>query len=777
MNLFDLMAKITFDSSQYDKGVDSAKSKASELASKIGSGLKAAAKIGTAAISAVAAGITALTKASIENYAEYEQLVGGVETLFKNSANIVQQYAANAYKTAGLSANEYMETVTGFSASLLQSLEGDTEAAARAADQAIIDMSDNANKMGTAMESIQNAYAGFAKGNYTMLDNLKLGYGGTKEEMARLLNDAADLNEDFRKELDKNGDSFANVVEAIHIVQSEMGITGTTAKEAASTISGSTAAMKSAWSNLVTGIADDNAQFDVLVNNFVDSVGTVAENILPRVETALDGVANLVDKLVPVIVDKVPSLIESVLPKIANSAVNIVDTFLEGLRTNSGKISKTVIDVAMTLITGLGDLIPEMIQTGAWLLESLMEGIASNTPKIVAGITKMFDDLIGVLTDLVPELLIVGADMLLTLAQGLSDSLPDMIPKLVEVITWIAQWLVDPYVIGQIVDAGIAIMLGLTEGIVRSIPVLLKNIPAIIKNLVTSLIQNVPKLISAAKEMVGMFVDGIKEAWFKKKEEASASFTGFIDKVRAFFTQKIPEIINNIGRWFSELPDKIAYWLGFAIGKIAEWGQNAVEWVETEVPKIIENVVTFFAELPDKIKAWLNEVITKIKDWVTETINTIVQKVPEIIDKIVEFFEELPEKIKEIGTNIVNGLYEGIKNAWDSFTEKITGMFDNFVQGLKDGLNISVDAKTNNSNVDVRRRTVPDGKHRTGLDYVPFDGYIAELHKGEKVLTAQEAKGYTGNTIPVTNNFYGGYTERDGAKIARSINRQLGLLV
>ena len=237
---------------------------------KFSSAFGAALKVGGAAIAAGAAALGKVASEAISGYADYEQLVGGVETLFADSADVVQQYASNAFKTAGLSANEYMETVTSFSASLLQSLGGDTAKAAQVGDMAISDMADNANKMGSSMESIQNAYQGFAKQNYTMLDNLKLGYGGTKTEMERLLADASKLSG-----VEYNIDSLSDVYEAIHVVQEEMGITGTTAKEAYETISGSLATTKAAWSNLLVGIADENADFPALINNFVESASEI----------------------------------------------------------------------------------------------------------------------------------------------------------------------------------------------------------------------------------------------------------------------------------------------------------------------------------------------------------------------------------------------------------------------------------------------------------------------------------------------------------------------
>ena len=318
MNLMDLFIKIGVD--------DQASEKISEIGGKIKSGLATAAKVGAVAVTAASAAVASLAKTSIEGFAEYEQLVGGVETLFKQSSDTVMGYAKNAYKTAGLSANDYMNTVTSFSASLLQSLGGDTKAAAKYADMAITDMSDNANKLGTDMSLIQNAYQGFAKQNYTMLDNLKLGYGGTKEEMQRLLEDAEKLSG-----IKYDISSYADIVDAIHVVQTEMGITGTTAKEASTTIQGSVSSMKSAWKNLVVGISDDTQDFDQLVDDFVESVGTAADNILPRVEKALDGVASLVEKLAPKIVQKLPALVRKILPGIVSAASDVINSLMDAL--------------------------------------------------------------------------------------------------------------------------------------------------------------------------------------------------------------------------------------------------------------------------------------------------------------------------------------------------------------------------------------------------------------------------------------------------------------
>lgn len=333
------------DSSGAESDAKSLSGKLEGIASKT---LGTVSKITAGMVTAATGAVAVLTKLSIEQYAEYEQLVGGVETLFKNSSDKVMDYANNAYQTAGMSANEYMSTITGFAASLLQGLGGDTEKAAQIGNLAVTDMADNANKMGTAIENIQNAYQGFAKQNYTMLDNLKLGYGGTKEEMQRLLADASKLSG-----VEYSIGNFSDIIEAIHVVQTELGITGTTALEASTTIEGSFNSMKSAWTNLLTGMADDNANFDVLVDNLVNSMSSFGQNLLPRVEIAINGISQLIDKLLPPIIDKLPELINSILPGMLDAGVNVVSSLGNGILESLPTILDLGIEVIQTLINGI----------------------------------------------------------------------------------------------------------------------------------------------------------------------------------------------------------------------------------------------------------------------------------------------------------------------------------------------------------------------------------------------------------------------------------------
>ena len=307
-------------------------------ASKAGELMATMAKATTAAVGAAAAGLAALTKSAVGHYADYEQLVGGVETLFKDSDSIVMGYAEEAYKNAGLSANAYMETITSFSASLIQSLGGDTKAAAEIGNQAIVDMSDNANKMGTDMAMIQNAYQGFAKGNYTMLDNLKLGYGGTASEMARLINDSGILGDEMINLADKQNlgaalqeVGFARITQAIHIMQERMGIAGTTQLEAASTISGSIGMMKAAWENFLTGMANPDADFSKLTEDLVNSIITVADNLIPRI---VETVPRIVDGLMAVmgtLSGYMPEIISSILPALISGAASLVASLMSEL--------------------------------------------------------------------------------------------------------------------------------------------------------------------------------------------------------------------------------------------------------------------------------------------------------------------------------------------------------------------------------------------------------------------------------------------------------------
>lgn len=377
-----------------------------------------------AGIKAVASGIKSLISGAIEGYGEYEQLVGGVETLFGSSADTVIKNAENAYKTAGLSANSYMETVTSFSASLLQSMGNDTEAAAKKADQALTDMSDNANKMGTDMSSIQNAYQGFAKQNYTMLDNLKLGYGGTKEEMERLIDDANALNAAQGNYTNYSIESYADIVDAIHTVQTEMGITGTTALEASTTIEGSINAMKAAYANFITGLGDQNADIGALTEELIKTAGTVAENVLPVIENVVKNIAETVKKQGPDMITKFVAYATEKLPDILNLGLQLVLSLVKGLAQNLPQLVQGTLTMVDTIVKAFVDSLPDIIEVGKDIVRGVWEGITALGSWLYDKVSSFFSGIVdgvkGMLGIHSPSRVFagIGQNMALGLGQG-----------------------------------------------------------------------------------------------------------------------------------------------------------------------------------------------------------------------------------------------------------------------------------------------------------------------------------------------------------------------
>lgn len=411
--------------------------------------------------------------------------------------------ADNAYKTAGLSANNYMEQVTSFSASLLQATGKDTEKAANVADMAMTDMADNANKMGTAMESIQNAYQGFAKQNYTMLDNLKLGYGGTKEEMQRLLADAEKLTG-----VKYDIDNLADVYSAIHAVQDELGITGTTAKEASTTIQGSVGMMKGAWDNLLVGVADDNADFDALMNNFVDSVVTVGENVIPRVETIIGGTGTLLSSMIlnlgPMLIETVPEVIDEALPLITTAA----GTLLSSLVGVTPEIVNSVIAVLPQIVNGILMFSPELLNAGILIIMSLINGLNGAAPEILDTMVSVIFLLVSSVTepDMLTSLVMSAVTLILTLANGLIDAVPQLLPAIPVIITNIVIALIN--LLPELIPVAIQLMTFWGKELITAIPILVNMLP-IIFDAIISAFESVD-WSSIGKNIIDGLINGLK---------------------------------------------------------------------------------------------------------------------------------------------------------------------------------------------------------------------------------------------------------------------------
>lgn len=420
-------------------------------------------KLMASAIKKAAEELVDLSKQAIQGFAEQEQLIGGVDTLFKTSSKQVQQYANEAYKTAGLSANEYMETVTSFSASLLQSLGGDTAKAAAYADRAVTDMSDNANKMGTDMASIQNAYQGFAKQNYTMLDNLKLGYGGTKTEMERLIADASAMTAEQEKlnvAVDAGDLSFGNIVNAISVMQEHLGIAGTTAEEAEKTIDGSAKAMKSAWQNLVTGMANENLDLSALIENFVESIQTfLDDNLIPRIQTMVPRMVEALTQLIGAMTPYIAPALQMLLPVIVQGISALVSGIVQALPAVVSAIS----DVIPMIVDQLVTLLPQITASGVEIIAALVSGIGENLPALIPAAVDAIIEVASTLVANVDKIILAAGDLLSGLIQGLIEAIPRLIYRLPEIIIAITSGLLKG--VGSIIDVGVQLIRGLFEGI------------------------------------------------------------------------------------------------------------------------------------------------------------------------------------------------------------------------------------------------------------------------------------------------------------------------
>lgn len=547
MELFRLLGTIAVNNSGANEAIDDttdkaekSKSKISGAFEKVGSAAVKLGKVAAVGLATAVTAVTALTASALSGYADYEQLVGGVETLFGAGGKSIEEYAESvgktvseieaeydslmsaqetvldnanqAYKTAGMSANEYMETVTSFSASLIKSLDGDTTAAAEKANKAIVDMSDNANKMGSSMESIQNAYQGFAKQNYTMLDNLKLGYGGTKEEMARLLADAQAISG-----IEYDISSYADVVDAIHVIQEEMGIAGTTAKEASSTISGSISSMKAAWSNLVAGLGNEQADLNALIDAFFSSVLTAANNVIPRIQIILEGIGRAIIAAAPVLLSTVKEIFGQIWDCIA---VGLLGTSAD-FESTFATISQIFSD-AWAVLQEIWFLIGQPIfDTISEIFGILYETIAMKMPEITAFVSQCFTDISGFWElHLKPCLTAIGTFIKTILAptfkavfEGTIKPIVDTVFKFIKsiwegtlmpVFTGITDFLTGVFTLNwQKAWEGIqSILKGILNGIISGIEGMINGAISAINGLISG----INSLVSAAGEALGLSV-------------------------------------------------------------------------------------------------------------------------------------------------------------------------------------------------------------------------------------------------------------------------------
>ena len=687
-----------------------------------------------------------LGKSALDSVGQLEQNVGGVETLFGDAADAVIASADRAYQTAGMSANDYMSTVTSFSASLLQSLGGNTEEAAKVADMAIIDMADNANKMGTSMDMIQNAYQGFAKQNYTMLDNLKLGYGGTKTEMERLLADAEKLT---GVKYDIN--NLNDVYQAIHAVQEEMGITGTTAKEAASTLEGSMASAKAAWDNFMNGSGD--------ADQLADAFATAADNIVKNLAEIIPRFAETLPALGGAIIAQIPGLVAAIVPAVLSAGQSVLKQLQDAVLDFdfAGTADKVV-----QMITGFieGDGLGSLLDTLVTIFTGIVNGISSMLPSLLPALIELISYVVTSLLDQLPAILDCALELILGLAQGILAALPVLIEALPEVISSIVEFLISA--VPQIIDAGIELLMALVDALPVIIDALVDALPQIIRATVTALIAAAPQIAKAGIKLLGALIEAIPVIVVELAEAVPDIVAAIIDvlaELPGLIGEVFAEIVTDLVEWgqqmlsnasmamsnmlsqvnsiIQELPGKIWTHLVNAVNKVIAWGQQMLSNASTAMSNMLSQVSSIIQELPGKIWTHLVNAVNKVVAWgqqmlsnasmamsnMLSQVNSIIQELPgkiwthlvnavnkviawgtqlaqkgaaaatQLFNSIVNGLSSLPSKMAEIGSNIVSGIWNGISSGWNWLTNKVSNLANSLLDAAKDALGINSPSK------------------------------------------------------------------------------------
>ena len=687
-----------------------------------------------------------LGKTALDSVGALEQNVGGVETLFGDTADAVIAAADRAYQTAGMSANDYMSTVTSFSASLLQSLSGNTEEAAKVADMAIIDMADNANKMGTSMDMIQNAYQGFAKQNYTMLDNLKLGYGGTKTEMERLLADAQELT---GVKYDIN--NLNDVYQAIHVIQEEMGITGTTAKEASETLEGSMAAAKAAWDNFMNGSSD--------ADQLADAFATAADNIVNNLAEIVPRFAETLPALAGAIVSQIPDLAAAIVPAVLSAGQSILEQARDAvLDFDFEGMAEMVVESITDFINGDG--LRSFLGCLVDIFTGIVNGISSMLPTLLPALVELIAYTVTTLIDQLPALLDCALQLIMGLADGILAALPVLIEALPEVISSIVQFLISA--VPQIVDAGIELLMALVDALPVIIDALVDALPQIIEATVTALIAAAPQIVEAGIKLLGALVEAIPVIVVELAKAVPDIITAIIDvlaelpdligkvfaeivadlvewgtdmgskaqKLISDLCTKISNVLRNLPgqiwthlvnavtrvvQWgqqmlsnastamsnllskvnsiIQQLPGKIWTHLVNAVNKVVAWGQQMVSNASTAASNMLSKVASTLQQLPGKVWDYLSQAAQKVVTWGTQLAQKGAAAATQLFNSIVNGLASLPSKMAEIGSNIISGIWNGISSGWSWLTNKVSSLASSLLDAAKNALGINSPSK------------------------------------------------------------------------------------
>lgn len=636
MNLLDLAVKITCDD------------QASGEVDKIGDGIKnklgIAAKAGVAAVAAVGTATVAMGKTALDAYSNYEQLVGGIDTLFKASSGKMQQYAANAYQTAGVSANRYMEISTSFAAALISSLGGNTEAAADMANTAITDMSDNANKMGTSLETVQEAYMSLSRGNYEMLDSLKLGYGGTKSELEHLLSDAEEFSAAQGKVRDFSVDSYSDIVEAIHIVQDEMGITGTTAEEAATTIEGSVNKAKAAWDNWLAGLGNEDADTEGLTDQLVQSVVIAGENIIPRVGQIMTNLGQTVADYAPGVGLYLRDALISVLPEAVQGPMR--DAFA-GVDKVVGKLTGVFND-NLKPAAGAADSVFSAISSG---VKTFGDAVNDLVLPAIDQLSPAFNDFFGAIQTAQPLLEFIANIIGVVLAAAISIAIK-LFAAITEVVAFVITGFAQLY--GDIS--------GFVTGVVQFFTV---DLP----NAINALVQWFAQLPGNIAAFLSTVISNVV-AWVANMASQAVSAGS--------------RFISGLAEFMSGLAGNVASWLSGAISTVVGWVSKFARNATSAASQFASNLIDGLASIPDKVTSIGSNIIRGMVNGVTGAAGRLIDSVKGAVDDAINAAKNLlgihsPSRVfRKIGQYTMQGAALGV----DDDADVLLRSTDNAMRGM-----------------------------------------------------------------------------------------------
>ena len=665
MDLFDVAAKISLDTKGYEQGLDDASSKTSSFAEKLGNGLKTAAKIGATAITAAATAATALGTAAIKSYAEYEQLVGGAKLMFGDAYDFIANKAQNAFATVQMSQNDYLQQVNGFATGLKTALKGNEKAAAELADRIITAEADVVAATGASQEAVQNAFNGIMKSNYTMLDNLQIGIKPTKEGFQEVIDKVNEWNAANGKatnyQIDNLADAQAALVDYIEMV----GMAGYANREAADTIQGSMAAAKAAWSNLLTGLADDEADLESLIDNVVVTVKQAGKKIMERVEPVLDGIGKLVDTLLPQIVEKIPRLINKYLPKLIESGAKIIASLVSGILGDSENLINTAQTAIRLIVDTIIKLLPELAKAGGNIVTDLIVGLSDMLPEFVDAAIEMIQQLLETLTDTSNLSLIF--DAVLTVITSVANKMIEALPVIIEAVMQIIASLVDFLTgdaLSSMIEAGITLLTSLVGALPEIITTIVAALPQIIDGILTAITENLPLIIQGGIQLFTSLVDALPE---------------IIAAIVAAIPQIISGIINAI---VANLPTLVQGGIDMFVALINEL-PTIITTICSAIPQIIEGVCGAITDNIDQIILAGVQLFVSLIENLPEIIAAIVKAVPEIVAGIVNAFGSLMGSIVQIGKNLLSGIWKGIQEAGTWLWEQISGFFSGLLDDIK----------------------------------------------------------------------------------------------